>query len=316
MLSSGTYADGGRRPPPGNGAALDRACPGPMPLHKAALRWVRCLALAAGLPAAGIVAAAGVALAAPARVVSVNLCTDQLAMLLAAPGQLVSVSHLARDPRSSVMVDQAAAYPVNRGAAEQVFLLRPDLVLAGTYTARASVDLLRRLGVRVVELPPANGLADVPDQLRIVGVALGREAQAEVLIAEFEAGLAALGADRGRAVPAAMYYPNGYTTGAGTMADDILRVSGFANIGAGAGVTGGGILPLERLVMAAPEVVVTSKPYPGASRSEEILVHPALSALRGQAQSALVSDADWVCGLPQILRAVQGMAAVRAQVAP
>jgi iron complex transport system substrate-binding protein len=45
-------------------------------------------------------------------------------------------------------------------------------------------------------------------------------------------------------------------------------------------------------------------------------VHPALSALRGQAQSALVSDADWVCGLPQILRAVQGMAAVRAQVAP
>jgi iron complex transport system substrate-binding protein len=29
------------------------------------------------------------AAAAPARVVSMNLCTDQLAMLLAAPGQLV-----------------------------------------------------------------------------------------------------------------------------------------------------------------------------------------------------------------------------------
>ena len=41
----------------------------------------------------------------PARVVSINLCTDQLAMLLAAPGQLLSVSHLAREPQSSSMLE-------------------------------------------------------------------------------------------------------------------------------------------------------------------------------------------------------------------
>jgi iron complex transport system substrate-binding protein len=40
---------------------------------------------------------------APRRVVSINLCTDQLAMMLAAPGQLVSVSDLAADPHSSAM---------------------------------------------------------------------------------------------------------------------------------------------------------------------------------------------------------------------
>ncbi|MDO9526573.1 MAG: ABC transporter substrate-binding protein [Gemmobacter sp.] len=251
---------------------------------------------------------------APQRVVSMNLCTDQLAMLLAAPGQLKSVSHLALDRRSSVMADQAAGYAINRGAAEQVFVMRPDLVLAGTYTSRASVDLLRRLGVRVVELPPATRLTDVPEHLRIVGKALGRSARAEALVAEFEAGLAAARIHGGRKVRAAMYYPNGYTTGVGTMSDDILRATGFANISATAGVTGGGILPLERLVMAAPEVVVTSTRYPGASRSEEILTHPALVALRGQTQTALVTDADWVCGLPQILRAVQGMAAARARV--
>ena len=33
----------------------------------------------------------------PQRVVSMNLCTDQLAMLIARPGQLHSVSHLASD---------------------------------------------------------------------------------------------------------------------------------------------------------------------------------------------------------------------------
>ena len=38
--------------------------------------------------------------AAPVRVASVNLCTDQLAMLLAAPGQLASVSAWAARPQA------------------------------------------------------------------------------------------------------------------------------------------------------------------------------------------------------------------------
>jgi iron complex transport system substrate-binding protein len=250
----------------------------------------------------------GTASAAPARVVSVNLCTDQLAMMLAAPGQLVSVSTLALDPLSSAMVDEARHYTANMGQAEQVFLLRPDLVLAGTYTARASVDMLRRLGVKVVELPPADALSDVVAHLRIVGVALGREKAAEAMIARYEADLAALRIPTDRPFTAVMYYPNGYTTGAGTLANEVLEAAGFTNIGAEAGLTGGGVLPLERLVMAGPDMIVTSTPYPGASRSEEILLHPALTAIRQGAGAARVTDADWVCGTPHVLRAVAAMA--------
>jgi iron complex transport system substrate-binding protein len=246
---------------------------------------------------------------APARVVSMNLCTDQLAMLLAAPGQLVSVSDLASDPLSSSMVAEAAAYPANRGGAEQIFLMHPDLVLAGTYTSLASVSLLRDLGVPVVQLPPVTALDQIPGQIRTVGAAMGREAQAEALVAEFQQGLAALATD----LPprrAALYYPNGYTVGEGTLADDVLRHAGFDNVGARAGLTGGGTLPLERLVMAAPEMIVTSTKYPGASRSEDILDHPALAELR-QAAGIATSDADWVCGTPHILRALARMRAAR-----
>lgn len=249
----------------------------------------------------------GAAEAAPQRVVSMNLCTDQLAMMVAAPGQLLSVSHLAGDPRSSVMVAEAAGLPMNRGGAEEIFLMRPDLVLAGTYTARASVALLRGLGVEVVELAPANRLADVGDHLRRMGAVLGQEARAAALADAFESGLAAVGRGEDDPLSAAMYYPNGYTTGAGTMADDILRASGFLNVSGAAGVTGGGILPLERLVMAAPDLVVTSAPYPGASRSEEILTHPALVQLRSGAASAVVSDAEWICGLPHLVGVVARM---------
>lgn len=248
----------------------------------------------------------------PRRVVSMNLCTDQLAMMLAAPGQLVSVSHLASDPRASAMVAEAAAYEHNRGGAEQIFLMRPDLVLAGTYTSLAAVELLRGLGVEVVQLAPARQIGDVADHLRRVGEALGQEARAEVMAKEFEAALDGL-RHQGRSAGAAIYYPNGYTTGEGTLADDILRLTGFRNLGAEAGVTGGGILPLERLVLSAPELIVTSAPYPGASRSEEILVHPALEALRRSGGEARVSDADWICGTPYLLRAIRGMAEARAE---
>jgi iron complex transport system substrate-binding protein len=262
--------------------------------------------------AAALALWAGAAAAAPPeRVVSMNLCTDQLAMLLAAPGQLVSVSYLSLDPLSSAMVDEARAYPINRGGAEQIYLMHPDLVLAGTYTARASVDLLESLGIRIVQLPPADTLADVAAHMRLIGTALGRAEEGEAMAAAFEADLAQLGFD-GDTANAAIYYPNGYTAGSGTLSDQILQMTGFRNVGAEAGLTGGGILPLERLVMAEPEVVVTSTPYPGASRSEEILTHPALQALRDHAARASVRDADWVCGTPHILNAIRTMAETRA----
>ena len=233
-------------------------------------------------------------------------------MMLAAPGQLVSVSYLASDPLSSTMVEAAADYPPNRGGAEQVFLMRPDLVLAGTYSSRASVGLLRKLGVTVVEVPIVQSLDDVSKNLRLLGEAMGREAEAEALAQGFEVEIAAL-APPARAATAAMYYANGYTAGAGGLTDEILSLTGFSNIGAEAGVTGGGILPLERLVMAEPEMIVTSTPYPAHSRAEEILQHPALLALRDQSAAARVSDADWVCGTPHLIRAIRQMQRARAE---
>lgn len=255
---------------------------------------------------------AGGALAdAPARVVSINLCTDQLAMLLAAPGQLVSVSHLATEVQSSSMVEEARAYPMNRGQVEQVFLMQPDLVLAGTYTQMATVDLLRQLGVEVVQVPPVTSLAEAVEQVRIVGRALGQEAKAEAMADAFAADIAAARFD-GAPRTAAFYYPNGYTTGSGTLANEVLELTGFTNIGATAGVTGGGILPLERLVMAGPDLIVTSERYPGASRSEDILAHPALKAVQAKAGVELQSGPDWVCGTPHLMRAIAEVQAARA----
>ena len=266
---------------------------------------------AAGLALAALFALAGPGRAEspPERVVSINLCTDQLALMLAAPGQLVSVSRLAQDPRSSAMARQAAALPANSALAEDVFLHRPDLVLAGTFTSRATVSMLRRLGVEVVELAPAYALTDVRDRLRTVGAALGRETQAERAVARFDADLAALRAEIAERPRAALYYANGYTNGDRTLAGDIIAAAGFANVASELGLSRGGHLPLERLVMAAPALVVTGQPHRGAARAEEVLRHPALAALDGGHTST--TDRDWICGTPHVLRAVSEMAAAR-----
>jgi iron complex transport system substrate-binding protein len=240
--------------------------------------------------------------------VSINMCTDQLALMVAAPGQIVSVSRLSQDMATSPMARAAARLPGNAGRAEEVFLHRPDLVLAGTFSSRATVSMLRRLGVPVVELEPATGLGGVRANLMAVGAALGRQAEAARVLARFDADLAALRDDDGRRPRAALYHANGYTQGERTLAGDILAAAGLANVAAELGLPHGGHLPLERLVMAAPALVVTGRPHRGASRAEAVLRHPALHAIGARAAR---TDRDWICGTPHVLRAVRRMTAAR-----
>ena len=268
------------------------------------------LCLSLGLSLA-FIGGAAVADPAPRRVVSINLCTDQLAMMLAAPGQLVSVSGLAADPHSSAMAEAARAYPVNHGRAEEVYLLDPDLVLAGAYTARATVEMLRGVGIEVVQFAPASSLADTRDRLAQMARVLGEEARGDALIADFDARLAVL-SDTGGARPrAALYHPNGYTLGGGTLSDDILQAAGFRNLAREIGITGGGTVPVETLVMAAPDLLISGTPLPGASRSEAVLEHPALEVLRAARAGLRITSPSWICGTPHALDAVDRLVQAR-----
>ena len=263
---------------------------------------------ASSLISAALALWAGAALAGPPeRVVSINLCTDQLAMMLAAPGQLISISRISHDPNVSVMLEEAQNYPINHGQGEEVFRLQPDLVLAGTFTSPYTVGLLRRLGVEVAQLPIVNSLEAIPENILEVGRLLGREAQAAALVAQFEVDLNTLRADSTH-LRAALHYANNFTSGERSLAHEILTAAGFANIAAEAGLVGGGTLAMERLVMLMPDLVISGQAYPGASRSEDVLRHPAMDALRARHAGHALADAEWVCGTPAVLRAIARLA--------
>lgn len=254
--------------------------------------------------AALLLAAASPALAAPQRVVSMNLCTDQIAMLLAKPGQLISVSSLAHDARMSPMAERAAGFPVNHGRAEEIFLMRPDLVIAGQFAPGPTLAMLRRLGLRVEVMPPAESIDAIRAEITRMGDLLGRESQASDLLQKFNDGLQASRSPhrRGRA---ALYYANGVTSGRDTLAGSILNAAGYDNIAGDYGITTTTALPMELVVMASPDRLITGATWPGQSRSEAVLDHPALSRVAPHA--AEITDRDWICGTPFILRAIEAL---------
>ena len=53
------------------------------------------------------------------RIVSINLCADQLLLMLAERDRIASLSFLADDERSSLLADEVGAIHTNRGGAEE-----------------------------------------------------------------------------------------------------------------------------------------------------------------------------------------------------
>lgn len=247
----------------------------------------------------------------PARVVSINLCTDQLALMLADPDQLVSVSHLAQNPDASTMAEAAQAFPTNGSGAEEVYLLKPDLVLAGTFNSPATLSILRNLGIEVAVFPPAYSMQDVRDILGGIGSALGQQDKTDAVLAKFDADLAGLSDAPLNGPRVALSYVNNYTSGDKTLAHEILTIAGFRNVASEVGISGPGKIPLEQLILLEPDIIITGRGYPGQSRAEDNLSHPALRALPDTLIAGELTDRDWACGTPYVLNAIAKMRELR-----
>lgn len=262
-------------------------------MKRASANWIISFCIVAGL--ALFVRNPADAADSPKRVVSINVCTDQLAILLAREGQLQSVSYLSQDPELSVMAAKARQLPANHAQAEEVFLMKPDLVLAGTFSSRATVGLLRRLGVRVEEFAPPRSFSDIEDHLRRMGELLGRPAEASREIDKMKAALTAI-QQPVRRKTVALYYANSYTSGRGTLVDEAVRLAGLDNLADRAGVSGSAPLSLEKLVLEKPDILVRSSRERAPALAFENFEHPALRALERQARAVTIADNLTVCG--------------------
>ena len=243
----------------------------------------------------------------PQRVVSINLCTDQLLLMLADTDQISSVSKLAIEPESSFMAEQALAYPVNHGKTEELLALKPDLIVAGQYSASRMVGMLKELGYRVETFPIVNDLDGIRTSIIRMANLLGKPKRGEQLLKQMEQRLALSALKRPKRKPrAAIYQPNGYTSGSNTLQDIALVLAGWENVAASIGINGYSTIDLESLLLANPQQLFSSAYAPGTqSRAQQQLNHPALKRMTGGREIVNIDYRYWICGGPMITEAVE-----------
>jgi iron complex transport system substrate-binding protein len=209
------------------------------------------------------------------HVVSLNLCTDQMLVLLA-PEQITALTPLARDPALSFVAPQAAHLPIVRASAEAVLRLHPDLILAAPYGAQTTVAVLAQEHVPLLRVALPQDFSGIRQMTRLLANALGVSQRGETLLAAMDATLAAL-PHTGQATRALVWEPRGFTAGPGTLMDAVLRAAGFVN------ASDGSVVTLETLLHRPPDLLVVPTDPAWPSLATALLDHPALAGQRRRA---------------------------------
>lgn len=236
----------------------------------------------------------------PQRVVSVNLCADQLVMALADREQIAGLTRNATDPQMSADAAKAAQFPILADAAEQLLAIEPDLVV-GT-PPPGSAALVRRYPV--LDLEATESLDQIHAAIRKTAAALGHRARGEAMIARMERDLAAV-PRIGEGKVAAYYQRRGFLTGTGTLIDELMTNLGLVNLATRLGKPMLAHVSLEEMVAARPDyLIVESATDQVMDQGTEMLHHPVLRDI----PRISIPQAWTVCGSEAYVSAAQGIA--------
>ncbi len=249
-----------------------------------------------------------VAAAKPEKIVSMNLCTDQLVMLLADRENIASISYLAAEPSASTIVDDINGMHLNHGLAEEILQLSPDLVFASEFTTKITTGLLKQLGYRVELLPIPNSIDDVISNIRFMAEVLEETERGEEVIASMIARLDAVKqkTQYQKKPVAALYWANSYTSGKGTLASSLVSAAGYINLGSKLGLQNTVKLPLETLVSSSADILVIGSRHDiTPALANEMFHHPALNVAFSGLPIVDIPHRLWICGTPKIAEVVE-----------
>lgn len=215
--------------------------------------------------------------AAEGKTLSLNLCTDQLALAWLPPEQLGGVSFNAADASISLVAEKAKNTTLLRGTLEEIVHLAPAKVLLGEGQNPQLRRWLDEKGIPVSTLGMGGALAAVREEIRHMAVELDMPAQADVVIAAQESAFAQARFPR-EGMRVAVYYLRGFSDGHGTLLDEIIQRLGGVNLAAEQGGKGMQRLALEALVAGKPDIILLPHYGYGENAGGELTQHPALAA--------------------------------------
>ena len=261
-------------------------------------RFFRYLSVSIGV--AALMICVGVAPAAAAdlpRIASMNVCTDRLLLSLADPTQILGLSRYSHD-RFQPWETDAAKYPRLSGGAEDILVLKPDIVVASLFDKRSTRELLKAHGIRLAEFSVPDSLGEARDQIRQMGDITGHPDRAAAEIARLDDAIA-----RARNMVTRKPYRvlalsrRGWVSGHDSLVSSLLAATGLVNAAGDLGVTSGGYASLEAIVKLKPDFIVVSG---GGDYAEDdgraFLLHPALERFYPPDKRIVIPDRLTECG--------------------
>src|SRR4051812_24146357 len=252
--------------------------------------------------------------AAPRRIVSFNLCADQLVVALADSDQIAALSPYAHDRHLSVVAEQARKFPTLDWSAESTVALGPDLVLVGPNDRRETRVMLNSLHIPVADVALVTDIAAARAQILSVAAQLGHPDRGAAMVRALDAARVRLAAvARPLAKTALVVERGGYVEGPQSLVATLLAEAGL-RLPAGAPSGYGGYMSLETLLVTRPDVLVLKDPpLQAEDQGALFFTHPAVTALYPAERRIALPTRYTLCGGPALIEALDYLADVLAR---
>ena len=204
----------------------------------------------------------------PKKIVSINLCTDELLFRLVPPERIAAVSMHCADPEVSTVSREAQGVTKIKGGIEEVHAAEPDLIVGGTFSNKATIHFFKYSDTPVLVLGVPKDFDDIYTDIRKLAQATGEVEKGEAMIEQMQKELEALKPKTTpgvgqvqhpvfKGVKRAVFFQSGsYVPGAQTFENAIMEAAGLTNIAAELGIEIYGNLSLEQLIEANAIAVV------------------------------------------------------------
>lgn len=252
----------------------------------------------------------GPADAAP-RVVSINLCTDQLVLDLADRQQILGLGPFVRDHDRSWGAALRVDVPTLSGSAEEILVLKPDVVVAGRNTRQTTRAFLRDRSIVLEEFGAVTTIEDAKQQILRMARILGVPERGMARIAELDTAVARLRAVASRRMLRVLPMARrGWVPGGQSVISDLMRLAGLVNVGQETSARAGRFVSLEEIVMLRPDLILVSAEVDRPEdQGQALILHPAIAGKFPPERRLLLSEALTVCGGPGLVDAVNALAA-------
>jgi iron complex transport system substrate-binding protein len=249
------------------------------------------------------------------RIVSLDFCADQYVLKLTDREQVLAISP-GGVKEFSYMRDAAMGVPTVRPVAEDVLILKPDLVVRSYGGGPKAAAFFEQAGIPVLQIGWASnidgeGVGAIPHIIQHMADGLGHPERGQALVAEFRARLSAIRSKNGG--ESALYMtPAGVTSGPGSLIHEMLNAAGLANFQENPGWRS---LPLERLAYEQPDLVATAYFETLAERPHgwSAAHHPVAKRQLTEQDTIELEGAWTACGAWFILDAIEALAAGASQ---